>query len=45
MSETQRILAKYRKQVWTNRDMLQIFCAGIGVGITIGILISIIVIE
>ena len=40
MKTTQEILAKYHKQIWTNADMLQGFLAGIGVGITIGLLIA-----
>ena len=39
MSKTSEILAKYHKQIWTNADMLQGFLAGIGVGITIGLLV------
>jgi hypothetical protein len=39
MKTTQEILAKYHKQIWTNADMLQGFLAGIGVGITIGLLL------
>jgi hypothetical protein len=39
MKTTKEILAKYHKQIWTNADMLQGFCAGIGVGITIGLLL------
>jgi len=39
MKTTQEILAKYHKQIWTNADMLQGFLAGIGVGITIGLLV------
>ena len=44
MKTTKDILAKYHKQTWTNVDMLQGFLAGIGVGITIGILITLIII-
>jgi len=39
MQTTKEILAKYHKQIWTNWDMLQCFLAGIGVGITIGLLL------
>ena len=39
MKKTIEILAKYHKQIWTNTDMIQAFCAGIGVGITVGILL------
>ena len=39
MNTTKEILAKYHKQIWTNADMIQAFCAGIGVGITIGLLL------
>ena len=39
MSTTKEILAKYHKQIWTNADMLQGFLAGIGVGVTIALLL------
>jgi hypothetical protein len=40
MKTTKAILDKYHKQTWTNVDMLQVFCASIGVGISIGLLIA-----
>ena len=40
MKTTKEILAKYHKQIWTNADMVQGFLAGIGVGITIGLLVA-----
>ena len=39
MKTTHDILSKYHKQIWTNWDMIQAFLAGVGVGITIGLLI------
>lgn len=36
---TKEILEYYHQQIWTNRDMVQIFLAGIGIGISIGFLI------
>lgn len=36
---TIKILNKYHKQIWTNGDMIQAFLAGIGVGVTVGLLL------
>ena len=49
MKTPRAILAKYHKNkkwpmiaplIWTNADMIQGFLAGIGVGITLGLLIA-----
>lgn len=39
MKTTKEILEYYHQQIWTNRDMIQVFLAGIGFGISIGFLI------